>query len=122
MQNLDDLFGYYLQRDVVFSIDSKIIRDGKLILFSQKDYHLNFYFKNNNGDNKVFEIPYPFQIDKCDNHLVLRYDIETLSKEDDELYYRLLALNKKNNSKFYNIKMLMFEKSSLNLKPVEENS
>ena len=115
MHNIESKFNYFLQRDVVFSMDNKIIKEGKLILFSQKDYYLIFHLKNSNGDNKKYELPYPFNIDREKNYLTFDYKIESISKNDSELYYRLLSLNKNQVSRFYNNKILMFEKNSLDL-------
>jgi CHAT domain-containing protein len=99
-------------------MDNKIIKEGKLILFSQKDYYLIFHLKNSNGDNKKYELPYPFNIDKENNYLMFDYKIESISKNDSELYYRLLSLNKNQVSRFYNNKVMMFEKNSLDLSVV----
>ncbi len=118
MHNIESKFNYFLQRDVVFSMDNKIIKEGKLILFSQKDYYLIFHLKNSNGDNKKYELPYPFNIDKENNYLMFDYKIESISKNDSELYYRLLSLNKNQVSRFYNNKVMMFEKNSLDLSVV----
>jgi hypothetical protein len=115
MDNIDSNFNYFLQRDVVFSMDNKIIKEGKLILFSQKDYYLIFHLKNNNGEHKKYELPYPFSIERNSNYLTFDYKIESISKNDSELYYRLLSLNKNQVSRFFNSKILMFEKNSLDL-------
>jgi len=118
MDNIDSNFNYFLQRDVVFSMDNKIIKEGKLILFSQKDYYLIFHLKNSNGEHKKYELPYPFNIERKDNYLKFDYKIESISKNDSELYYRLLSLNKKQVSRFFNNKILMFEKNCLDLSVV----
>lgn len=118
MDNIESNFNYFLQRDIVFSMDNKIIKEGKLILFSQKDYYLIFHLKNSNGDNKKYELPYPFHINREKNYLTFDYKIESISKNDSELYYRLLSLNKNQVSRFFNNKILMFEKNCLDLSVV----
>lgn len=120
MDNIDSYFNYFLQRDIVFSMENKIIKEGKLILFSQKDYYLIFHLKNNTGETKKYELTYPFNIKKIDNYLMFDYKIESISKNDSELYYRLLSLNKNQVSRFYNNKVLMFEKNSLDLSIVKD--
>lgn len=121
MVNVDEIFGRFLQCDIVLSINSMIIKEGKLILFNIKDYHINLYFKSGN-DTKVFEIPYPFQVDSFDNHIEFRYDYEGLSRNDIELFYMLKSLDKHGSSRYFNNKMLIFKKNAINLKPVEENA
>jgi hypothetical protein len=115
MHNIEEYFKYFLQRDIVISIDSKIIKEGKLILFNQKDYYLNFNLKNNNQEQKKIEIPYPYMIKNQNNYLVLSYELQNISKNDQNLYYKLMSLNKKHNCRFYNTKVLIFEKNKLDL-------
>jgi hypothetical protein len=115
MYNIEDYFKYFLQRDIVISVDSKIIKEGKLILFNQKDYYLNFNLKNNNQEQKKFEIPYPFSVKFEHNYLTLSYELNSISKSDPELFYKLVSLNKKSNSRYYNTKILIFEKNKLDL-------
>lgn len=115
MDDIEQYFNYFLQRNVVFSMDSKIIKEGKLILFSQKDYYLTFHLKNSAGEQKKYEIPYPFNIVRKNKYLNISYDLQDISKKDDQLYYRLIALNQIHNSRFYNNKIMFFEKNTLDL-------
>jgi hypothetical protein len=116
MMNLEDFFKTFLQRNVVFSIDNKIVKEGNLILYKQTDYYLNLYLKTNNQEQKKFEIPYPFSIEKYKNYYILNYTLSSISKGDSELYYRLMSLNYKKNSRFFDTKILIFEKNSFDLK------
>jgi hypothetical protein len=119
MDNIEKYFNYFLKREVVFSVDNKIIKEGKLILFNQKDYYIIFYIKNGNGEQKKYEIPYPFNIKKEGNYLKISYKLEDISKNDSELFYRLMSLNQKYNSRFYNSTITMFEKNALDLTVVK---
>jgi hypothetical protein len=116
--NIETKLKYFLQRDIVLSLNSKILKEGKLVLFSEKDYYLYLYLKHGNSQQKKIEIPYPFDITIKDNYLILDYTLASISKNDSELYYRLMSLNQKNNSKFYNNKILLFEKNKLDLSVV----
>jgi hypothetical protein len=109
----NDLFNYFLQRNIVFVLNNKIIKEGKLFLYNQKDYYLYFYLKTNNNEQKKFEMPYPFSVKKYENHLVMDYSLSAISENDSELYYRLISLNRNNNSKYYDSKITIFEKNAL---------
>lgn len=109
----NDLFNYFLQRNIVFVLNNKIIKEGKLFLYNQKDYYLYFYLKTNNNEQKKFEMPYPFSIKKYENHLVMDYSLSAISENDSELYYRLISLNRTTNSKYYDSKITIFEKNAL---------
>lgn len=118
MDDVSKYFNYFLQRDIVFSLDSKIIKEGKLILFNQKDYYCVFHLKGANDTNKKYEIPYPFEIIKQKNYLILSYKLENMSKNDIELFYRLKSLNHPNHLSVYDNKILLFEKNTLDLSSI----
>lgn len=117
MDRVEDIFKSFLQKNIIFSIDNKILKEGKLFLFSRKDYYLIFYLKINNQDRK-FELPYPFKAKIVDNYIEMDYNFSSISKNDSELYYRLMSLNSNVKNKFLNNKILIFEKNSLDLSVV----
>lgn len=115
--NVESVLSHFLQRDIVFSVDSKIIKEGKLILLSQKDYYLNFYLKTSTGETKLYELPYPFDVELLDGYALLYYDIESITQGDVDLYHKILGLNTK-SSKLYNSIMMIHEKGALELEEV----
>jgi hypothetical protein len=118
MDNKEDLFNYFLQRNIVFVLENKIIKEGKLFLYNEKDYYLVFYLKSSNNEQKKFEIPYPFSIKRYNNYLVMDYSLSAISGGDSELYYRLVSLNQNSNSRYYNTKIIVFEKNALDFSVV----
>lgn len=118
MGNTEGLINYFLQRNVVFALDNKIIKEGKLYLYNQKDYYLVFYLKTANNEQKKFEVPYPFSLKKEKNYIVADYSLSSISSNDQELYYRLVCLKQNACSRYYNNKMIIFEKNTLDLSPV----
>jgi len=115
METLETELRYFLQRDIVLSINNKILKEGKLVIFNQKDYYYNLYLKVSNTIQKKIELPYPFAIKKEKSYIILDYTLNAISKNDTNLYYKLMALTQNNNSRFYNNKILLFEKNSLDL-------
>jgi hypothetical protein len=109
---------YFLQRNIVFVLENKIIKEGKLFLYNEKDYYLIFYMRSGNNDQKKFEIPYPFSVERKNNYLILDYSLSAISGGDSELYYRLISLNQNSNSRFYNNKIIVFEKNALDFSVV----
>ncbi len=103
----DSIFDRFLQRDVAFSLDDKVIKKGKLALVVKKDYFFIFNIYVDGILRKV-EYPYPFLVSDLDNGLLLNYNLTALSIGCDELYYRYLSLKKIGNSKFYD-KLMKFE-------------
>ena len=116
MDDIENEFKYFLQRDIVISSNSKILKEGKLVLFNQKDYYFYIYLKiGNSTTQKKVEIPYPFKIKREKNYLILDYTLSAISENDSDLYFRLMSLNQKSNSRFYNSKVILFEKNKLDL-------
>lgn len=114
MDNVENVFKGFLQKNVVFAMDNKILKEGKLFLFNRKDYYLVFYMKINNQDRK-FELPYPFGIKMVENYIEIDYNFSSIAKNDAELYYRLISLNSNIKNRFLNNKILIFEKNTLDL-------
>lgn len=117
MEKVEDIFKFFLQKNVVFSLDGKILKEGRLFLYGRKDYYLNFYLRINNIDRK-FELPYPFKIELEDNYIQMNYDFYSLSKNDAELYYRLISLNANIKNRYLNKRILIFEKNTVDLSVV----
>ena len=62
MQHIEQIFNKLLQHNIVFtSGESKIYKEGKLIMFKVKDFYLIFSIKIGNSI-KVVELPYPYKI------------------------------------------------------------
>ena len=99
--NIDKLIQPLLQQQVVFSVNDKILKEGRLILFNVRDFHLCFYLKTDKGSNRLYELPYPYHITKHLNGVHLDYTLETLTKGATELMYRIKGLTKVRNSKLY---------------------
>lgn len=101
MINLEDTFKYFLQREIIFSIENKVIKRGKLILCNIKDFYITFYLRYQN-EQKKYELPYPFKITRENNKLLLNYELRTLAHNNDDLLFKLQSLNKKKNTKIFN--------------------
>lgn len=111
MTNVEIAFNDFLQRNLEFRIDGKLVKEGKLVLINQRDFYINLYLKMDNNEKKKYEIPYPFKIYSKDNILTLEYTISSFGTTDHNIKYRLLSLNKKTNSKLYNNKLVISEKT-----------
>jgi hypothetical protein len=103
----DSVFDSFLQREVAFCLDDKVIKKGKLALVIKKDYYFifNIYV---DGILRKMEYPYPYIISNINNGLLLNYNLTSLSIGCDELYYRYLSMKKISNSKLYD-KIIRFE-------------
>lgn len=102
-QEIESIIIKYLQNKLTFSIDKKVVKTGKLILFNIKDFYMNFTLKDVNNCTKHYSIPYPFSIKESTNKTIsLIYNLDILAKNNHELLYKMKLLSKKKNSKLYN--------------------
>jgi hypothetical protein len=107
MVNDEKCFDYFLQRNMAFVLDDKVIKKGKLVLVVKKDYYYVFSMYID-GVLKKIEYPYPFLITRNADGLLLNYHLSSLGIGNADLYYRYLALNKLSNSKLYD-RIMSFE-------------
>jgi|LakMenEpi03Aug12_release.lakeMendotaPanAssembly.Ray.scaffolds.fasta_scaffold703186_2 hypothetical protein len=109
--DIEQAFINFLQKDLIFSVDGRNVKEGKLILFCKNDYYISFTLKTTSESKKKYEIPYPFSFKMGDGYIILSYEIDKMSDGQNELFYKLLSLNKKTNAKIYNNKMVIFDKN-----------
>lgn len=78
----EEIFLPFFQKNISIIIDSKILRQGRLLLFSIKDFYLHFTILNDKA-TKTFELPYPFETymeNLTSKILILDYKIKTFTK------------------------------------------
>jgi hypothetical protein len=92
-----------LQKNLTLEIKNKTYKQGKLLIFQQKNFYLTFILENSKSKNEKVEIPIPFDVENhMDDGLVyFDYRIKTLSKYCPEIETNLLFFpNKSKNNKF----------------------
>ena len=70
-----------LQKNISIESNNKIIRQGKLLLVSQKDFYYTFTILIK-GLHKKYEIPYPFAIIKEKDQIIFDYRVDTLCSNE----------------------------------------
>lgn len=89
--NLKNIFNKYFFKKVTFILDNKVIKEGRLKLFSLKGFNLTFFILDNNNDIKTLEIPYPFELIKEKNGYIFDYRVNNLKlKNPTEQIYSLV--------------------------------
>lgn len=97
----------YLQKKVVFICENKQYREGRLLLFSVKDFYLNFTISCDRKERKIFEIPYPFEFRVKRNHLEFDFHLKHLSKGMHSISSIVKTLPIPRKKKYYNINMVL---------------
>lgn len=81
IHNLEEYFDNKFLKTLSFSIDDKVVREGKLKLMQQKTFNLSFYLLI--GDKiKLYEIPYPFSMNEDNNVMEFDYRLKSIPQLD----------------------------------------
>lgn len=95
------------QRNLKFRINNKVLKEGKLILFSFKEFYLHFKLCIGTNTFKYIEVPYPFNYQIEDDKIVFDYTNRSLTKNNSELETLIKLLKKQKLSKFYDNKLII---------------
>jgi len=75
VEDLNKTFNEYFYKKFTFILDNKVLKEGRLKLFSMKSFNLKFFLVD--GENiKTLEIPYPFVLNKIANGYIFDYRLE----------------------------------------------
>lgn len=98
----------FLLSDITFSLEGKKIKSGKLILFSARDFFCIFTFLDHTKNKKVvYEIPYPFGLERGENKLIFNYTLETFCEKSIDFRNKVQSFQFKKVSKFFNKKLIV---------------
>jgi len=97
-----------LQKKVDFVIEKKVIKSGKILLFSIKDFYCNFLLYVEEKKKKVlFEIPYPYSYQQTDSGLIFDYTIDTFFKNNPHMPECMSMFRGTKTSKLFNKKLIL---------------
>jgi hypothetical protein len=97
-----DIFKDLLLRNVVIKTNNKVYRSGKINNFDIKQFYIKITIENNKKQIKQIELPYPFRVSQSNNITVLNYHLSAFCSQNTDAYSKLLSLNSKESSKFFN--------------------
>lgn len=88
ISNLTEVFNTFFYKKFTFILDNKILREGRLKLFTQKGFNLKFFITEGGDDIKIFEIPYPFAIKHNSKGYIFDYRVKsfTLLDNPEQIY------------------------------------
>lgn len=91
-----------LLKQVVFTIDEKTVRRGKIMLFSSNDYYVKFVLQTNKNIIKNYEIPYPYRVLTGNNFVRFSYQLSDLCKDNlDKVQFVTIHTPVENNNKLH---------------------
>ena len=104
--DLEEILKGILQEQVDFVIDEKKWRSGKVLIFKQTGFFIEFLIDTGVKQER-FEVPIPFNsdIDIKQNKVVFDYTIKSFAQENKEVLDLIDNLETHGKSKFYDTKM-----------------
>lgn len=99
----------YLLTSIIFSIDGKQIKQGKLQLFCIKDFFCVFTLITNESGTKkiIYEVPYPFNIEIKNQKLIFDYTLDSFCLSNLQIKDQLSKIKTSKTSKFFNKKVIV---------------
>ena len=104
--SLEEACKFLLQKKISFEINNKVFKQGKLLLFYQKNFYLMFILSTSKKERDKIEIPIPYNVEihQEDGLLYFDYRIKSLAKLAPEIEnYLKVYPTKTNTSKFWDI-------------------
>jgi hypothetical protein len=101
MQKLEKKLKNIILKNVEFKIDGKIIKKGKIKVFNTKQFFIRF--KLEQPDKTLeYDLPYPFKIIENGDGYIFDYCLSAFCPRTEDLYWKMLVMNKKDASKLHN--------------------
>jgi hypothetical protein len=95
---------FLLQKNLTLELGKKTYKQGKMIIFYQKNFYLTFIMDTVKKQKEKVEIPIPFDVElhEDDNLVYFDYRVKTLSKNAPEIETNLIVYpNKVAGNKFW---------------------
>jgi hypothetical protein len=101
---IEDACKFLLQKKITLEFGNKIYKQGKFILFYQKNFYIMFIIDTQRKEKEKIEIPIPYDVEihKEDGLIYFDYRIKTLAKHAPEIenYLRVYP-NKTSGNRFW---------------------
>lgn len=106
---LQDHLNDILQKNVCFDMNNKTLREGKLVIYNIKDFYISFTLITKKDQQKVYELPVPFESYRTGTDLIFDYSLPHITKNSTRVEYLLTSLKNKigKKCKFYNNKLII---------------
>ena len=93
---------------VTFSIENKVIKQGKLQLFCIKDFFCTFTLLGLEKEHKktIYELPYPFNIKSDGNIVEFDYTLDSFCLSNNAIKDQANMIKFAKTSKFFNKKVI----------------
>jgi hypothetical protein len=108
VEEIEQIIKPFLLLKATFTIDNKVIKQGKLQLFCIKDFFCTFTLLGIEKENKkvIYELPYPFSIKCHTNSIEFDYTLESFCISNNAIKELTDKVKLNKTSKFFNKKVI----------------
>ena len=101
--HLEDNIKQFLQKYVRFTINKKVLREGRLVLYNVKDFYITFIINTNKGQTKTYEVPVPYHNSVQGPSLIFDYSIQHITRDNSKTLFLINQISGKvgKKSKFF---------------------
>ncbi len=83
-----------LQCNVSFVLNKKTLREGKLLLFTIKDFYITFVLITKKDLHKTYELPVPFEFKHIKDTIIFDYSVQNICKKHQKISELIGSLHK----------------------------
>lgn len=105
--DLNETFNNLFYKKFTFILDNKIIKTGRLKLFTMKAFNLKFFLADATNEVKAFELPYPFDLIKLGDGYIFDYSIKKIKTLKRTELLDNLEAGDVHKSRFYNKPLIL---------------
>lgn len=108
IEEIEQIIKPFLLLKATFTIDNKIIKQGKMQLFCIKDFFCTFTLLGIEKENKkaIYELPYPFSIKSNNDSIEFDYTLEAFCLSNNSIKEQVNKVKLNKTSKFFNKKVI----------------
>lgn len=99
---LEDTLKEMLQQKIDFIIHKNKWRSGKMLLFKQNGFFIEFTIKNTKNKIERFEVPIPFNVIKKPNIIRFSYELTELVCNNPDIINEIKKVEPNCRSKYFN--------------------
>jgi hypothetical protein len=94
---IEDICKFLLQKNISLELKNKQFKNGKLVIFNQKNFYINFVLENDKKTHEKIELPIPYDIEfyQEENLIYFDYRLKCLYKFSPEIETNLIFYPKK---------------------------
>jgi hypothetical protein len=98
---LDKKISKFLLSNIKFHIGEKVLKRGQLILFKIKEFYYVFTIKNEKGELKEYQLPYPFEIIEDTDSLGFSYKLDKFYNKNEFVEFKIKVIERNKKNKLY---------------------